>query len=108
MFRNLFGSRDRSLIPESKRVEQKKVIVPETMVKQRHAAILRECLAWASRRTPPTVQKKILTDLARYAQEVREYCECPQRVFIDREKKYACLDCGQRHGVATGKIEVVK
>lgn len=66
-------------------------------VKQRDAKILREALAGLYSKVPPMAQRKILTALSEYGARVGEYCECPEVAFIEKEKKFACLDCGKRH-----------
>lgn len=69
------------------------------MVQQKHARILREALAKLAnpRQSPPAICQYINQQLARYAESVKPYCECNERVFIAAENKEACLDCGQRH-----------
>jgi len=74
-----------------------KKLPPLTYIKQQDAALLREGLAWCYKISPPNVQKRIHGILKRYALEVAKYCECPERVYIKAEGKFACLDCGERH-----------
>ncbi len=68
----------------------------ETKVYRKHAAILRERLAWVCRYTDPKIQSQIKLTLAAYAKAIEPYCECPERVLIQSEGKLACLDCGKR------------
>lgn len=66
-------------------------------IKQEDAALLRECLSWCWKKAPPQVKFKVHDTLKRYAEKVGKYCECPARVFVGTENKFACLDCGKRH-----------
>ena len=84
---------------------------PDAMVRQKDARILREAVAWCFKKTPPMIQKKMSQVLLEYAAAVKLYCTCTERAHVANEKKYACLDCGQRHATATSKnpvLEIVK
>jgi hypothetical protein len=69
----------------------------QNFVDQNHARILREALARISRVGPPAVQRVALQALAEYAAYVAPTCSCSERVFVAKEGREACLDCGQRH-----------
>ena len=69
---------------------------PEPSFKHSDVRILRECLAWTAKQAPPLIQKKIISDLARFAKTVGPYCTHFEKVWIEREQKLACLDCGKR------------
>jgi len=68
------------------------------VVLQKHAAILREGLAFACKKAHPLVRPKLIGYLTQYANAVKEYCECPQQSWVPKEgpNTYACLDCGKR------------
>jgi len=68
----------------------------EPSFKHSDTRILRECLAWTAKQAPPMIQKKIISDLARFAKSVAPYCTHFEKVWIEREQKLACLDCGKR------------
>jgi len=69
-----------------------------SMIKQSDAAILREGLAYAHKYLRPDIAANVLGYLARFANSVREYCECPQQSWMPKEGEgvFACLDCGKR------------
>lgn len=71
------------------------------LIKQEHVRILRESLAWACRRSGGLVQQKLTEDLFRFAKAIQSYCQCSERVYVQTERKYACLDCGKRHDKLT-------
>jgi len=71
-------------------------------VLQKDARILREALAGLYRKVPAVTQKQIHLALLRYAGQVKEYCRCPERSFVDSQGGFVCLDCGQVHKKAKG------
>lgn len=72
------------------------ILGKEPMLKQKDVRILRESLVWAFKRLQPQDQVKVVADLKRFSKQIESYCECPERVFIAKENKEACLDCGKR------------
>ncbi len=75
----------------------------EGVVLQKHSRILRERLVWAQKRMPGPMGKYCGQALQEFADAVKEYCGCRETVYIEREKKHACLDCGTRHVKAPKK-----
>ena len=82
----------------------------EATVKQQDAKILRECLAGLYHKAPILIQQKIHIALLSYAKAVSKYCECHDRSWVEKENKFACLDCGTRYRKQEGKdvLEVAK
>lgn len=78
-------------------------IVLETRFKPKDVAILRECLAGLHSKVPPVLAKKITDSLRWFADSIKDYCQCEEKVFIANENRYACLNCGFRHKNANGK-----
>lgn len=73
------------------------------MVRQEHAAVLREGLARLAKFGHPSINEIVNDSLLRYAAAIAPYCKCPQRAFVQKEGKFACLDCGRRYQRETGK-----
>ena len=69
----------------------------ETLYKNEHVRILRERLVWVYKRSPPQIQELINQSLLKFAEAVKEYCQCEERVWVKTENKFACLNCGTRH-----------
>jgi len=63
-------------------------------VEQKHARILRECLARVHKVSPPHIQLAITKSMSEYAKAICEYCEHVEEVVVDG--KFACLDCCER------------
>lgn len=74
----------------------------ETFFRYKDMRILREALSNLHRKAPPMIQKKINTVLKEFAVNVKPYCECDEKVFIEKEKRFACLTCGHRHKTPEG------
>lgn len=80
----------------------------ETSFKAKDVAILRECLANVCKRTPPGLQQKIIDSLKLFALSIKEYCMCEDKVYIEKENRFACLNCGTRHRNKNGDPKIVK
>ena len=74
-------------------------------VNQEDSKILREALASVYKSAPPVIKQRIHDSLSQFAVSVGAYCQCPERVFVEKENKFACLDCGRRHRKVKGPIE---
>ena len=72
----------------------------ETLFKAKDVAILRETLAHLHKKVPPILQKKVNHALLRFAQNVSEYCQHEESVWVENENAYACLNCGERQSKA--------
>lgn len=83
-----------------------KYVATEPVILQKDFRILRECLVWAQKQAPPHVKQLIHQKIIKFSESIKSYCTCPERVYVDKEGKYACLDCGQRHWKPEGKDEV--
>ena len=88
----------------------KKKTQKTTEFKAEHIRILRESLVWSHSKAPAYVKKKIINDLLRFADSIKELCQCEDKAFLEQEKKYACLNCGRRHKSEEGdpRLERVK
>lgn len=82
--------------------------ISETPFRPKDVAILRECLAGLHKKVPPILQKKITNALLQFATSVKEYCQCDEKVFIENEQRYACLNCGTRHKNKDGDPRLVE
>ncbi len=82
----------------------------ETVFKASDVRLLRERLCWVFKKSPPQIQSLIDQTLKTFAYNIRDYCKCEEKVFIQAEKKYGCLNCGRRHLKLEGdpKLEIVK
>lgn len=82
----------------------------ETQFTNKQVRILREALSAVHKKAPPLIQKRIQTALLDFANSCVEVCQCEEKVFIERENKFACLNCGYRHTKKEGdvKLKVVK
>ena len=82
----------------------------ETNFKVKDVRLLRERLAWVYKKCTPDIQTQITQTLLAFAKSVSEYCQCEEKVYIAKENKFACLNCGTRHIKAEGdiKLKVVK
>lgn len=79
--------------------------LPEAMVQQKHARILREGLARLAKLGHPAINEVVNTALLGYAKAVAPYCKCTDRAWVQKEGKQACLDCGRRYPHAVPKLE---
>lgn len=77
----------------------KEKIKEKTLFRAVDVRLLRERLAWVHKRSPVQIQEQINQTLLSFAMKVKEYCKCEEQVFINKENKYACLNCGTRHSV---------
>lgn len=82
----------------------------KTVFTSKQVAILRESLAGIHKKAPPMIKKKIETSLLDFANAIMDTCKCEDKVFIENENRFACLNCGYRHRTAEGskKLKVVK
>jgi len=106
------------LTPEEKetlkRLKQDRItelagLLESPVVLQTDARILRERISWAVKKVPGPVAAYLTEALKRYAEAVKPYCQCVEKVYVELEKKYACLDCGTRHRKLEGNdLKVVK
>lgn len=64
-------------------------------VEQKHARILRECLARTHKSVPPNLQFAIVQALSEYAKGVEDYCEHPEVARVAALGILRCLDCCQ-------------
>lgn len=58
--------------------------------------ILRETLAKLARFGHPLVARVASVALTKYAAQIKQYCQHPEKVFLPTENRDACLDCGNR------------
>lgn len=80
-----------------------------TQFKADDVRILRETLVGVMKKAPPQIQARCHDALLRFAKSVSEYCKCEERVFVEHEQKFACLNCGRRHIKKEGQpLEVLK
>lgn len=78
----------------------------ETRFRYKDVRPLRECLANLHRKAPPRIQKKIDETLKQFAKAIKDYCECDEKVFIDRQNRFVCLSCGRGHRKPEGDIKL--
>ena len=84
-----------------------KVKTKETVFKAKDVRLLRERLVWAMKKSPPQIQTIIHQTLLVFANNVKEYCLCEEKVYITAENKDACLNCGTRHENTMKPLEIV-
>lgn len=65
--------------------------------KHKDVRVLRESVAGMCNRLPEPFKTRLKQDLQLFALRVKEYCQCPETVYIEKEKAHACLFCGTRH-----------
>ena len=103
--KNIFGKKSNAL---NNIKPDKAVTIKETPFRPKDVAILRECLAGLHKKVPPVLQKKITDCLLRFASSIKDYCQCDEKVFIENEQRYACLNCGYRHKNKNGDPKIVE
>lgn len=77
-------------------------VLGKPVILQCDAKILREYLAGLIKYLPPQIAVVAIKILKQYADAVKPYCQCPEKVYIEKENRHACLDCGYRHKKAGG------
>ena len=80
----------------------------ETLFKLKDVRLLRERLAWIYKKSPPAIQVQISNTLLQFANNVKEYCKCEERVYVAPENKMACLNCGERTKPRDVDLKIVK
>ena len=78
------------------RIAELAKLIGQPVILHADVRILRERLAWACKKAPAMIHKQLIDTLVRFAKAVASYCQCQDYVFIEKEKMYACLDCGAR------------
>lgn len=76
----------------------------KTQFQAKDVRLLRERLVWVYKKCTPDIQAQITQTLLAFAKSVSEYCQCEEKVYISKENKFACLNCGIRHTKADGNV----
>ena len=78
----------------------------ETIYTNKQVRILREALSAIHKKAPPLIQHRIETALLDFANATMDICQCDEKVYIEKENKFACLNCGYLHRSKEGDIKI--